>query len=161
MNRTFVTGIIMAGLIGFVAGNAFLYLFMPLWNDHVVSESFADEANAATIAVGKIQDADEFHKGSGSAKILRTTDGKQILRFTDFHTTNGPDLKVYLVKAVIVENAEDVTDNEWVSLGALKGNIGNQNYTLPTDVDPSNFGAVAIWCEQFGVLFSSASLVWR
>ena len=56
------------------------------------------------------------------------------------------------------KTSADVTDGEWVSLGRLKGNIGEQNYDIPAEVDVSRFGAVVIWCEQFSVLFSAASL---
>jgi hypothetical protein len=48
--------------------------------------------------------------------------------------------------------------SEWVSLGQLKGNIGDQTYNVPAGVDLSAYGSVVIWCEQFGVLFSTASL---
>ena len=46
----------------------------------------------------------------------------------------------------------------YVDLGSLKGNIGNQNYEIPADVDISDFGSVVIYCEPFHVLFASASL---
>ena len=61
------------------------------------------------------------------------------LQLTDFEVTNGPDLKVYLSVHPDPTSAADVTDGRWVSLGALKGNIGNQSYTLPADIDASEF----------------------
>ena len=158
MNRNIVITAIVFGLIGFVAGNAFWYLASPLWIDNVVQEALPDAANTTPIAEGRFRDADSVHKGSGTATVVRTARGSHILRFPGFRSTNGPDLKVYLVKARDIQKSSDVTESQWVSLGRLKGNIGDQNYTLPADLDPRSYGSVVIWCEQFGVLFSSAKL---
>ena len=53
----------------------------------------------------------------------------------DFRATNGPDLVVYLAKHPAPRVADDVTGGGFVSLGKLKGNVGNQNYDVPPDVD--------------------------
>ena len=110
------------------------------------------------LARGNFADADASHKGSGVAAIYEGTTGQRLLRLTDFEVTNGPDLKVWLVAATAPKSSADVKDGEWVSLGPLKGNIGEQNYHIPADVEVSRFGAVIIWCEQFSVLFLAASL---
>jgi hypothetical protein len=78
--------------------------------------------------------------------------------FTEFEVTNGPDLEVWLVADDAPFSSGAVLASEWVSLGQLKGNIGDQTYTIPDDVDVSQFGSVVIWCEQFSVLFSVATL---
>lgn len=149
---------LVAGVVGFVAGNAFWYLASPLWIDNVVSEGLPAELMVSTVAAGQFQDADAVHQGSGTASLLETPGGAAIVRFTEFEVTNGPDLEVWLVKATGIQASADVTASEWVSLGQLKGNIGDQNYLIPDDVDVSEYGSVVIWCEQFGVLFSAAEL---
>jgi len=40
--------------------------------------------------------------------------------------------------------ATDETASDYVSLGKLKGNIGNQNYLIPPEVDLSNQDTVLI-----------------
>ncbi|MGA8844800.1 MAG: DM13 domain-containing protein [Nitrososphaeraceae archaeon] len=45
-----------------------------------------------------------------------------------------------------------------VNLGRLKGNIGNQNYPIPTGTDISKYNTVLIWCHAYSVLFGSAFL---
>ena len=45
-----------------------------------------------------------------------------------------------------------------VDLGTMKGNLGNQNYTLPADTDLSKYPSVSIWCARFGVNFGNARL---
>ena len=46
----------------------------------------------------------------------------------------------------------------FVDLGALKGNIGDQNYDVPADLDLSRYRAVSIWCRRFSVNFGAAPL---
>ena len=45
-----------------------------------------------------------------------------------------------------------------MEVGALKGNIGDQNYELASDLDLSKYRAVTIWCKRFGVNFATAPL---
>ena len=90
------------------------------------------------------------HDTSGRAEIVRAADGKQQLQLRDFKTDAGPDLKVYL--------ATDSSAAEFVSLGALKGNSGNQVYGLPGSVDLKKYDTVLIWCRAFTVGFGQAPL---
>ena len=85
---------------------------------------------------------------SGDALVLNDGSEQRFLRFENFESSNGPDLKVYLRAA----------DGAFVSLGDLKGNIGDQNYEIPPDVDLAVFDTVQIWCERFGVEFGNATL---
>lgn len=88
----------------------------------------------------------------GRAVVLGNGTGQRFLRFEDFETNNGPDLNVYLVDS----SAGGVSD--FVDLGDLKGNIGDQNYEIPPEVDLASYDRVVIWCVRFGVGFGSASL---
>ncbi len=110
------------------------------------------------LASGNFVDADAVHKGSGVASLYELPDGRHVVRFEDFRTTNGPALVVYLAKHPSPSSADDVTDGGFVNLGKLKGNVGNQNYEIPTGIDVAEYGSVVIWCELFGVLFSPAAL---
>ena len=110
------------------------------------------------LASGNFVDADAVHKGSGVASLYELPDGRHVVRFEDFRTTNGPALVVYLAKHSSPSSADDVTDGGFVNLGKLKGNVGNQNYEIPTGIDVAEYGSVVIWCELFGVLFSPAAL---
>ncbi len=109
------------------------------------------------IAGGMFVDADAVHRGTGTASLYALPDGSHVVRFEDFKVTNGPDLYVYLAKHPDPKSADDVTDGGFVSLGKLKGNIGNQNYVIPDDVNVDDYGSVVVWCQLFGVLFSPAA----
>jgi hypothetical protein len=99
------------------------------------------------------------HETTGAATIYRFADGRRVLRLTEFATSNGPDVRVYLVAADDVQNEAAAKQAGFVDLGALKGNIGNQNYDVPADLDLSRYRAVSIWCRRFSVNFGAAPLV--
>ena len=143
---------------GCIVGAAGWYLASPLWIDTVVSEQLPASLMVETVASGTFSDADRAHKGTGTALLLATPAGDHLLRLTDFEVTNGPDLEVWLSASADPRSSADVKAALFQSLGALKGNIGDQTYVVPTDVDISQFKSVVIWCEQFGVLFSPAAL---
>lgn len=107
----------------------------------------------AVLATGEFMDADNFHKGSGTATLYALADGSNVVRLENFEVTNGPDLHVLL--STSDDPAADL--GEYVDLGSLKGNVGNQNYDIPADVDVSIYRSVIIYCDPFHVLFASAS----
>ena len=98
------------------------------------------------------------HETTGTASIYRLPEGKQVLRFSGFQTSNGPDVQVYLVAAPDAKDNETVTKAGFIRIGDLKGNMGDQNYDLPANVDWSKYRAVTIWCRRFGVNFATAPL---
>ncbi len=98
------------------------------------------------------------HQTTGAAAIYRLEDGRRVLRLTEFKTSNGPDVRVYLVAAEDVQNEAAAKRAGFVDLGALKGNIGDQNYDVPAELDLSKYRAVSIWCRRFSVNFGAAPL---
>ena len=93
---------------------------------------------------------DGIHNAEGIAKVVPLQGGSNILRLENLHVTNGPDLYVYL--------ATDISASDFVSLGKLKANNGNQNYDIPSETDLTRYNTVLIWCRSFSVLFGSAEL---
>ena len=99
-----------------------------------------------------------LHPTEGTATIYRMGDGTRVLRFTTFKTSNGPDVHVYMVAADDAKDIATVQQAGFVDLGVIKGNIGDQNYTLGSDLDLAKYRAVSIWCKRFGVNFGAAAL---
>ena len=113
--------------------------------------STATNARQDTLRTGSfVGVGDGIHNAEGMAKVLPLQDGGNILRLENLHVTNGPDLYVYL--------ATDKSASDFVSLGKLKANNGNQNYDIPTETDLTKYDTVLIWCRPFSVLFGSAEL---
>ena len=99
------------------------------------------------------------HPTEGTATIYRIGDGSRVLRFTNFKTSNGPDVRVYLVAADDAKDSASVESAGFIDLGSIKGNIGDQNYTLGPEVDLSKYRAVSVWCKRFSVNFGAAPLM--
>ena len=93
---------------------------------------------------------DGVHDAQGDTFTIPLENGKEVLRLENFKTTNGPDLYVYL--------STDKEASDYVDLGRLKANSGNQNYDIPSDANLEKYNKVLIWCKAFGVLFGSAEL---
>jgi len=89
--------------------------------------------------------------------LLIEVEGRRYVRFEDLHVDNGPDLKVYLSPEP-ASSEEGAFDDRIVSLGDLKGNIGDQNYEIPANVDLDRFRSAVVWCERFGVGFAVAPI---
>lgn len=124
--------------------------------DVEATEDMPDESAPMALSTGEFTDADDFHQGSGTATVYELEDGSHVLRLEDLEVTNGPDLHVLLVPHGDPQSGDDIEG--YVDLGSLKGNLGDQNYDIPADIDVSEFGSVMIYCKPFHVIFTTASL---
>lgn len=115
----------------------------------------SDPAGPALLGAGEFVGL-AGHSGTGDAGIFQNPDGSLVLRFENFDIQNGPDLEVYLVPG----SDQTSLAEESIHLGALKGNIGDQTYDLPTDTElaPGAYTAL-VWCEAFSVEFVGATIV--
>lgn len=171
-----------------VGGTLGLYWFQPwkLWQDETVDEalpgavttahppgavttspppaaapapSSTRDAGPRTVAGGEL--VSHEHSTSGTAQLVRLTDGSHVVRLENLDTSNGPDVHVWLTDAPVKEGKAGwhlFDDGEYVDLGKLKGNKGSQNYVVPADVDPSRYSSVSVWCDRFNVSFGAAEL---
>jgi hypothetical protein len=126
------------------------FLFRP---ERLFVNSYANDAplpaSAKLLASGTF--TSDAHETTGKVHLYEDGDNK-FVRLSNFETSNGPDVHV-----VLVEGKEPGSANS-IDLGALKGNIGDQNYEIPAGTDISRFGAVSIWCKRFSVNFGDAKL---
>ena len=159
--------VVIGAILLFVIVGVGWWLVSPLFISKTVVEEFpaaaareraGGMAAATKVKAGSFRDADGFHKGSGEAAVFRLPDGSHLLRLENFMVTNGPGLHVLLARHADPKERADVTGPGFDDLGALKGNIGDQNYTIPAGVDPAARGSVVIYCKPFRVIFSVAPL---
>jgi Electron transfer DM13 len=107
----------------------------------------------STIRTGSFIGAgDGFHNAEGLAKVIPSDGhgGRTILRLEDFKSTNGPNVHLYL--------STDKAASNFIDLGRLKANNGNQNYIIPYGTDLAKYNTALIWCKNFSILFGSARL---
>lgn len=138
------------------------YAFRPerLVVNRPVDESFPRvnaDSSAQALASGNFYSI--LHPTAGTATIYRLADGSRFLRLTNFKTSNGPDVHIYMVAAEDAKDNVTVERSGFIDLGVIKGNIGDQNYVLGPDVDLAKYRAVSVWCKRFSVNFGAAPLV--
>ncbi len=162
--RIWIAAVVVLGGIGW-------YLFRPelLFVNKRVNETLttsgADVSEGMTMGAPAVpasllsgQFHSVAHETRGTATVHDLGNGHRVLRFTDFTTSNGPDVRVYLVAAADASDNASVTRSGFVELGKLKGNQGDQNYDIPADLDLTKYRAVTIWCYRFNVNFATAPL---
>jgi hypothetical protein len=108
------------------------------------------------ITDGDFYGADDFHQGKGDAFIYQNPDGSYFLRIENFEVTNGPQLHVILGVEPNPFNHDTLGD--YLDLGPLKGNIGDQNYVIPAGTDLEAYGSVVIYCVPFRAIFAIAPI---
>jgi hypothetical protein len=149
--------ILMAAVVVLVAW----YEFRP---ERLVVNRHVDEAMPSAQSTSSPQPLETgqfysiLHPTAGTATIYQMGDGTRVLRLTNFTTSNGPDVHVYMVASDDAKDAATVEHAGFTDLGVLKGNIGDQNYTLGSDLDLAKYRAVSIWCKRFSVNFGAAAL---
>jgi hypothetical protein len=124
----------------------------------VQSVSMAMSSGTEPRVLGKGDFRGLAHETKGVATVHQLADGNRILRLTNFETSNGPDVHVYLVAAEMANDNATVTQAGFIDLGSLKGNKGDQNYEVPANADLNKYKSVSIWCARFGVNFGAATL---
>ncbi|MGX4404119.1 DM13 domain-containing protein, partial [Clostridioides difficile] len=98
---------------------------------------------------------------SGQVRVIENPDGSRQLALVGLKTSNGPDVHVWLSAGPVVEGSDGwftAAQYDHVDLGSIKGNLGDQLYDIPANVDLSVFRSVDLWCVQFGVSFGAAAL---
>ncbi len=174
LRRPILIGLIAAGIvIVFV-----LFWFQPqkLFIDDRVDEAVPGEASPGPAATGTTETPGPGdvtsaapielargtfvpldHATSGTVRVLETGDDSRVVRLEGFETENGPDLYVYLTTNR-AGGDKGAFDDEFIDLGRLKGNQGDQNYDLTADADLSRFRTIVIWCDRFNSPFGAADL---
>ena len=113
------------------------------------------EAPPRNVLLGRGRFQPVAHPAVGTASAIRRAAGGKVLTLTGFEVDNGPDLRVYLVRGP-ARNESDVED--FKDLGALKGNVGSQQYEVPGGLSLERYTTVVIWCRAFSVNFARAPL---
>jgi hypothetical protein len=169
-------------LVGIAVVTAGLLAFQPwrLFTNVTVNEALPTVSAPATVASPAAESgtpegqrpsepvtlaSGEFisheHGTAGTVRILELPDGSRVLRIEDLDTDNGPDLKVWLTDAPVIDGPDGwfvFDDGQYADLGSLKGNKGSQNYAIPADVDLAELTSLTIWCDRFNVSFGAAAL---
>lgn len=96
--------------------------------------------------------------GKGTARLVRLADGRRVLRFEGFETSQNTDLFVWLSQAARPTTSKEITDAPRVEIGNLKSTLGTQNYEIPASVPTDAIRSIVIWCAPLAIAYTAAHL---
>ena len=143
--------LIIGSIIIFGGGLGTYFYLNPLGDGNEIT------AQGTIISNGQLVDADSSHEGSGTVQIVQVEANVLELQFLEVEITNGPDLFVYLSKKPSFSDPYD-SIGEFIDLGKLTYNSGNFSYTIPSSVQLEEYNSVVIYCKQYSVVFTYATL---
>ncbi len=118
-----------------------------------------DAAAAIQSASGEFRQIDAVRWARGDVTVYTFPDNRKLLRFEEFEAASGPDLRVILSASANPLTREEVEFSDLdLDLGRLKGNVGDQNYEIPPEVDLSLYNSVVIYSSTYHVVFSTATI---
>ena len=163
MKKRWLAIALLLGLAGgCVAGFAAGIFIYPFWFlDDVAAETLESGVARTDLAAGTFIDvnpSDPVHWGQGDVTVHQEGDRRLVYLHDDFEVGPGPRFHVYLVDSRSVRSKSDFENAGKVDLGRLRAFRGSQVYAVPAGTDMALYGSVVVWCKEFGVLISPASL---
>jgi hypothetical protein len=104
------------------------------------------------LSSGPFQGLDD-HAATGTVSLVEQPDGSRVVLFEDFEVERGPDYLVYLVPG---DAAFDHAAG--VEVAPLQGNVGDQQYAVPSALADQQPLTVLIWCRAFDVNVAGATV---
>lgn len=111
------------------------------------------------IASGDFTRIDGVRWATGSLIIYQQTGNSKILRFENFSMVNGPNLRVILSTLGVPLPENPALSPDDIDLGALRGNLGSQNYEIAAEVDLPRYNSIIIYSRALNLIYSIAPLL--
>ncbi|MEM9218804.1 MAG: DM13 domain-containing protein [Cyanobacteria bacterium P01_F01_bin.150] len=112
------------------------------------SVAFAVPAQAEVLASGTFEGRSN-HVTSGSVSIKETDKGTVVVLGSDFFLDGAPAPRLGF------GNDGYIASTQFATLDAF---TGEQTYTIPASIDPSDYNEFWVWCEQADVPLGVATL---
>jgi len=104
------------------------------------------------------------HEIQGKVSIT-TKNGKSFLELNQSFKTSesGPDLVIVLHRSNNVISSTkppyySLKEGDYIVLAPLKKYSGSQTYSIPDNINLTEYKSVAIWCRKFNATFGAATL---
>jgi hypothetical protein len=146
------------------------YVIAAMGTDHPVpTEQQVLPTMEAPLVVGTGQfgRVDEVRWAEGTFTIYQQPDHNRVLWIQDFRSARAPDLHVILWATEFPLEPEDIEDMlaqpvplgaRDIDLGILQGNVGNQSYTIPPQVNLNLYNSIVIYSQTYQMIFSVAPI---
>ena len=139
------------GVVGFAAGIYYLpILTAPPAPDDAAVQAIAAQAMYAAEFRRTLAGSDALHWGEGTVSITPDRISLQ------GEIAPGPDYKLYLSPDFVETEAQfNAIKDRMARVGDVR-TFKNFVVDVPSDIDPTRFTTVVIWCEAFGEFITAA-----
>ncbi len=96
--------------------------------------------------------------GKGTITVYRLADGSHVLRLDDFYVSANVDLEITFSPLEAPRTTPEFMAAPWVEVAPLDITAGSLNFTVPPEVDPTEFKSVVIWCPLINSAYAAATL---
>lgn len=162
MNTKSLIGLMIACLLGFLAGLSVMFIIYPfIFPPPVLNEQLSHAETKKKIATGTFihpNPKDRVHYGKGTVSIYKSKNQYEIFLNKDFKVGPGPAFHVFLSDAKNIKTNAAFNNSKKYDLGVLKSFQGSQVYLVPSAVNLSEIHSVVVWCVSFSQLITSANL---
>lgn len=122
-----------------------------------IEQTFQPPAGAILVREGQFTTIDAIRGATGRLMIYQLPDQTRVMRIEDFTASRAPD-----VHLVFTRNPDPTDERgvgvDYIDLGELKGNVGNQTYPVPQGVDFNVYPILALYSVKYDVVISTATL---
>lgn len=112
---------------------------------------------------------DAVHNASGQAKVIAIVSvdlqsTQYLVRLEGrgdrmFEVNNAPNLRIYLSQHPDPSTPDEVFEGEALEVGRLKGNSGQQNYSLNRDFDSTLYQSLVLYSPDLDQIFGVAPFI--
>ncbi len=161
--KKLILGFVVGGAVGALIGFAGCIFIFPYWfPPPPAAEVVANLGEQKALSRGDFIHAnpsDPVHWGKGRVTLYERKEGDRLVHFeNDFEVGPGPRFHVYVVDRAEVRSNTDFLASKATDLGRLRSFRGSQNYPVPAGVKLAEQKSVVVWCKEFGVLITPATL---
>jgi len=114
----------------------------------------ADGASVA--ATGSLYRVDQV--GEGTVKLYRLADGSYALRLENVFVTANVDLELRFSPLDAPHSTEQFTANPSVWVAPLDITAGSLNFSVPPQVNPTQYRSLVVWCPIVNSAYAAATL---
>jgi hypothetical protein len=120
---------------------------------------FEQPSGSQIIVTGQFASIDSVRQASGNLTIYQNPDGTRLLHIEEnFRISRAPEMHLILTR-----NPDPMAEStgvgvDYIDIGVLRGNVGQQNYTIPPSVDFNRYPVLAIYSSQYDAVLGTATL---
>ena len=111
---------------------------------------------ASAISSGTFYNIDKT--ATGKVTVYRQADGSYAVRLDDFFVSPTSDLELRFSALEAPHGSQEVENASSDLVAVMDVTAGSLNYTVPSNLDPTKYRSVVIWCRPISSAYGAATL---